>query len=238
MKIAIATPFYEIKAYSPYIKSLISSIERLNEAGIGYEYLELRGDPYVERAKNSLADQFLKSNCTHIFMIDSDLSWEVDGFMKIIEIAKKGAEIVMGVFRTKGDTARYPVYPRRDKDGYFMGKEDLGLIQSTSLLGGFTVYSRQALERVIPHVGTYRDISMGEGAVGIDFHEFFKSRIRGDGERQGEDFYMGERFQEAGGTIWIEPNIDITHWGIKGYKGNYHKHLLNKKALSEIGVNK
>ena len=28
-----------------------------------------------------------------------------------------------------------------------------------------------------------------------------------------------------GVPMFIYPNVDITHWGIKGYDGNYHKYL-------------
>ena len=45
-------------------------------------------------------------------------------------------------------------------------------------------------------------------------------------QRYGEDAYFGRRMKEIGVKLWIDTNIDIVHYGVKGWSGNLHKHLL------------
>ena len=92
--LVIASCFYEVKAYSPYVTSLVNSIGVLNELGIPFDYYELSGDSYVDRAKNTLVHRFLQSDASHLFMIDSDEAWNIEGFARMLKAAMAGAEVV------------------------------------------------------------------------------------------------------------------------------------------------
>lgn len=233
LKIAIATPFYEIKGYSPYISSLVKSIRMLEKLGLEYDYYELSGDSYVDRAKNSLAHRFMQSDCTHLFMIDSDLAWDEDGFGRIIRAGAMGAEVVGGAYPNKNNWDTFGCIPI-EEDGSIIGKEigDIRLLEMWGIPGGFILYSRAAFERTKPALKEYTDYS-----IETTFTEYFKCNVEDFGGRVGEDIFFQMRYRECGGKVWMDPNITFTHFGVKGWEGNYHKHLL-KTRLGVIGEEK
>jgi hypothetical protein len=229
MKIVIATPFYEVKAYSPYIVSLIDSIRLLQEAGIDYDYYELSGDSYVDRAKNSIVHRFLQSDATHLMMVDSDMQWDVNGFARILKAAIAGAEVVGAAYPCKNNWEFYGCVPKYE-NGQFLGKEigDMRLLDMYCIPGGFLVYSRAAFERTRPLLKSYINPENNEAIL-----EAFKCNIEASGGRVGEDVYFQLRFKEAGGTVWLEPDVTIRHYGVKAWEGNYHKFLLKQKIEGE-----
>ena len=162
--------------YMPYVISLLDSIKVLHGAGIEWEYLDISGDSYVDRAKNSLVDKFLKSDCTHLFIIDSDLGWDVEGFAKVIKASHAGLEVVGGAFPNKNNWKTFGVVPLSDKDGNFLGLEQNGfrLIEVMMMPGGFVLYSREAFDRVKLSISTYIDTgAKSEEDKKIIYYEFF-----------------------------------------------------------------
>lgn len=235
MKLMIATPFYEVKAYSPYIVSLLISLKFLGDSGIEWDYIEVSGDSYVDRAKNSLMDQFLRSDSTHLFMVDSDMSWDVTGFARIVKDCLAGFEIVGAAYPCKNNWDFFGCIPRIDeKTGFVMGKEveDIRVLDMLGIPGGFIIYSREAVERARPKLKIYREYNK-DGTVNKEILECFKCNIETDGTRVGEDIYFQKRYQEAGGIVWLEPDCTIKHIGVKAWEGNYHEYLLNNRQSYE-----
>ena len=238
MKIVISTPFYEVKAYSPYIVSLINSIRVLDELKIEWDYYELSGDSYVDRAKNSLIHRFLQSDATHIFMVDSDLAWDVEGFARVLKAALAGCEVVGGAYPNKNNWSTYGAIPNIDAEsGMIMGKEMAGmrLMDMLGIPGGFIIYSREAIERTRPNLNSYTNWDKDEKGEPrqVTYLECFRCNIEPDGGRIGEDIYFQRRYREAGGMLWCEPNVNFQHFGVKGWAGNF-----NEYCLCKTGVNK
>lgn len=227
--VIIATPFYEVKAYSPYVTSLVYTINALNFFKIPWKFYELSGDSYVDRAKNTLVHNFLKEEkYSHIFMIDSDEAWDVKGFMKIIKAAKYGAEIIGAAYPCKNNWEFYGCIPKVE-NGKLMGKEfdvkgGMRLLDMFCIPGGFICYSRKAIERTRPKLNSYLNPESNEMIL-----ECFRCNIEENGGRIGEDIYFQQRYKEMGGTIWLEPDVHIKHYGVKAWDGNYQNFLLNQK---------
>ena len=232
MKLVIATPFYEIKGYSPYILSLMNSVRVLNELKMEWDYYELSGDSYVDRAKNSIIHRFMQSDATHILMIDSDLSWGVDGFLRIIKAGLLGAEVVGGAYPNKHNWATFGAVPIM-VDGEPVSEEISGskLLQMYGIPGGFILYSREAIERTRPNLKKYIDVQVNQTIL-----ECFKCDIDADGVRIGEDIYFQLRYRELGGIVWCEPNILFTHYGVKGWEGRFQTHLGEMKQMESDSV--
>ncbi len=262
MKLLIATPFYEVKGYSPYIVSLMQSVKVLNELEIEWDFAEISGDSYVDRAKNSLVHKFLKSDFTHLLMIDSDMWWDFEGFARMIKDALEGFEVVGAAYPCKNNWSFFGCIPKYNDDGLMFGKEipekDIRLLDMWGIPGGFLIYSREAFERTRPNLDTYVDDKLEE------YLECFKCNIESGpklteaklrnmsreelkafaiasikpqkGTRIGEDIYFQQRYKEMGGVVWLEPNVTIQHWGVNHWEGNYHEHLLNAlEATKEAG---
>ena len=225
----IASAFYEVKAYSPYITSLMSTLRVLEMAGVPYSYCEISGDSYVDRAKNAIVDKFLASSHTHLMIIDSDLGWDTEGFGRLLKAALSGAEVVAGAYVCKGEWDNYAVSPVT-LGGEFVGNKDSGslAIQAMSFPGGFVIYSREAFERTRPVLKTY-DM---DGPV----LECFRCDITDNGVRLGEDIYFQRKYTEQGGKLYIIPDITITHYGTKGFEGNYDRYIKRRPGGPQYPV--
>lgn len=261
----ISTAFYEVKAYSPYVTSLINTVRLLHEAKIQWSYQQISGDSYVDRAKNTLVHHFLKSDFTHLMIIDSDESWDVAGFGRMIKAAIAGAEVVAGLYPCKNNWNFYGGVAKYSEDGFVMGKEigDMRLVDMQIAPGGFIIYSREAFERTRPNLNTYVDPETKDEILeafkcNIEFERPNKSEAQlksmgtqelideileiqhggNVGKRIGEDIYFQQRYKEMGGRIWCEPNIDISHYGVKEWKGNYQEWLLeqSRKAANDASL--
>lgn len=257
MRLMIASAFYQVTAFAPQILCLMEAMKVLEEFGIGYTYTQLCGDSYVDRAKNTLVHEFLKSDFTHLMIVDSDETWDVQGFARLVRASMSGCEIVAGLYPCKNNWEFYGGY-HKEKDGAILGIEidDMRLLEMEIAPGGFIIYSREAFERTRPNLDSYVAPGVDEPILecfrcNIEFftpcytredlenleHSQLVDAVlanqRGGrkGGRIGEDIYFQKRYTEMGGRIWCEPNIDMGHFGVKEWKGNYHKYLMETRGV-------
>lgn len=223
-KLVIATPFYGLQGYSPYIASLVQTARLLERLGVDFQYWTIHSDSYVERARNTLCAQFLEDpNNTDLFFIDSDEAWDSVGFVRVLMAP---GEIVAGSYRMKNHWEAWTA-SLECADGHPKGKligENQALLLADSAGAGFMRIKRSALERykeAYPDLA-YRDFT----AAGEErqYHAFFECKNE-DGMFKGEDFVFCKRWQQIGGDIWIEPNVTITHYGMSGFEGNLDRSL-------------
>ena len=223
-RLLIATPFYEIKAYSPYIPSLLYSTRLLDALKIPWDIMPRNGDSYVTRAKNYLVHQFLKSDYTHLWMIDSDLSWNVEGFMNLLKASMMGAEIVGGAFPNKNNWESYGIHMLL-VNGKPISRTagDVTLYEVGGIPGGYLIYSRKAFERTRPLLKSYRNY---EDQGNDKILQCFKcDDIDDNGNPIGEDYWFQQKYRQAGGVIWLEPDISFGHYGVQEWRGNYKKFM-------------
>lgn len=159
-KIIIATPYYEMKGFSPYIQSLDATTKILTMSGIEYELMQLNGDSYVHRARNSMCMNFLDDPyATDLFFIDSDMAWDPNAFMAILFLPHP---VVGGAYPVKNKWDLWtskPIIFDAEKDPHYNGvnlPNGEALIQANQLAGGFLRVKRSVLERFIEFYPTYR----------------------------------------------------------------------------------
>lgn len=235
MKVVIATPFYEMRGFSPYIFALTHTIRLLTMMGIEHEYWELSGDSYVDRAKNTLMTKFLEDpDATDLFIIDSDMQWDPHGFLNMLSLPE---EIVVGSYPQKnawGMWTSAPYLVEEEGKRHPVGRvlpDGSALIKAAFLAGGFMRVKRAALQKFKDSYPQYRykDSSADPSAPDREYVEFSTCEIA-DGLRWGEDRVFGKRLAAIGIDAWIYPNIQFGHFGIKGWTGNFDKFLRGQKA--------
>jgi len=242
-KVIIATPFYEMKGYSPYIASLAMTIQVLSKMGIEHEWWELSGDSYVERAKNTIFTKFLEDPAaTDLFMIDSDMQWNIEGFLALLQFPE---EIVQGSYPQKNSWEKFTAIPaviEHEGKAHPIGRELPGgtaLIKAEYLAGGFIRIKRSALEKYRDHYKelVYYDAGADPSAPERLYTQFFNCELRknesGQTLRWGEDRIFGLRMAAIGVESWIYPNIEFGHYGVRGWMGNYHRFLKEGSTVKE-----
>jgi glycosyltransferase involved in cell wall biosynthesis len=241
MKVIIATPFYEMKAFSPYVSSLASTIKLLTMLGIEHEFWELAGDSYVARARNTICTKFLEDvEATDLFFIDSDMSWNADAFVRMLMLPEG---IVGASYPAKNMWESWTSIPEvREENGKFhpVGRplqDGTALLNADTVATGFMRIKRQALEAFRDHYPQhrYKEPGADQSAPDREYIEFFAT-AREDGLWYGEDRMFCKRLKEMGQDLFIYPNVTVSHFGVKAWTGNYDKFLRGKRGNS-IGAN-
>lgn len=215
MKLLIATPFYETKAFSPYVSSLMRTVALLHELGIEYDYWELSGDSYIDRARNTIANEFMKSDFTHLLFIDSDMSWDLEGFGRMLQA---DVDVVGAGYPCKNNWDHFSCVLNCHADGRPIVNSD-GLLSAWGVPTGFMKIRRTVFERL---AAAQPDNFYLESVGDEKMKRFnFFGRI----PPMGEDISFCRRFADIGGELWVEPRITMGHYGVKKWEGNYHDFL-------------
>lgn len=172
--------------------------------------------------RNQLCDDFLKSDADKMFFLDSDITWESGAILKL---CKFDAEIVGGAYRYKFDAENYPV-GWLDVPELWANKD--GLIEVNSLPGGFMAISREALEE------------FKQGNPGREYEHFGKTCYAffqmpwSHGRLNGEDSFFCFEYRQAGGHVYLYPELSLSHWNgpieYEGHIGNWLRERMRKAA--------
>lgn len=228
-KYMIATPFYEVKGYSPYIRSMINTLVGLaKHTKVEFDFVELSGDSYVWRARNKLADMFLKSDCSHLIFVDSDEGWDPEGFYRLM---KAEAPIVGAAYPVKNNWEHYGVAIDVNEDGTPKVRDD-GLIYASKVPTGFMKISRHVFERLKDAEPDNWYWEPDEYSTMNRTFNYF-GHIMEDHVIYGEDISFCRRWQRIGGELFVEPRATIEHWGAQCWKGNYHEFLCTMPGGSK-----
>lgn len=225
MKLLIATPFYEMKGFSPYISSLVYTCKLLHQAGIEFDFWELSGDSYVDRARNTIANKFMDSDYTDLVFIDSDHKWDLEGFTNLL---KADFPIVGAGYPCKNQWDFFSCILETLDDGKPIVNAQ-GLIKAWGIPTGFMKIKRevfvQLAEKMPDNYYMANNVETGEE---VKVFNFF-GRI----PPMGEDISFCRRWAGIGGELWVEPRVTITHYGVKGWEGCYDTFLKQCPGGSE-----
>ena len=237
MKVIIATPFYELKAFSPYVTSLTQTLRLLTACGIDWRFMELSGDSYVHRARNTMCDMFMRDpDATDLFFLDSDMSWSPEAFVKMCMLPD---DVIGAAYPVKNNWEAWTSIPKfHEKDGFneLHGRElgdGTALIEALVLAGGFLRIKRRALDKFREG---YPDLWYEEPTTDPQnphhrFTAFFGAETV-DHKFYGEDHLFAKRLREIGIRMFIYPDVNIVHWGYKEFAGNYDKYLKRQKIIT------
>ena len=238
-KLIIATPFYSVSGFSPYIYALQNTVKALTQAGIEWDYWHPSGDAYVHRVKNTIFSKFLEDKeATDLLMIDSDMEWEIGATLRMLMLPD---ELIVGSYPQKNDWNKWtsrPKFQKNETTGETYANQktisDGGiLIEGEDLAGGFMLVKRGILERYAAAHPDLRYIDESADPLAPErvYVEFFSAGPIDDGNATGikrfwgEDRQFSRRLAALGERWWIYANIQFGHWGMNGWAGNFNDHL-------------
>ena len=203
-KLFIASPAYSASYCAEYVQSLVDTIKDCKDHDILTVYKQVNGMHWIDIARDVLAHIFLQTDCTHMLQIDADLGWDADAPRRMMERDKP---IIGGT---------YPI--KTDAMNYFPIKRGESFTTVDALPGGFLMVKREVIERMIDGKPRYECSTLEYGKLQVA--PLFTRKMTDSGYI-GEDYAFCERAIEAGFDIWLEPNINFSHVGIKSWNGNY-----------------
>ena len=213
-----------------FLPSYIETISALSREGIASCLSLVPGDPYLSKARNRIAYEFLVNwtNCTHLFFLDDDLGWQPSAALRLVQ---HNVDVVAGCYPKKSDKGEWPA--QMETDGDSRPIERNGLWRAKLAPTGFMCIKRAVLEKMAQASGLYVDTT-APGATAAQWNIFDMGWFTTDGDRPanqggvagqfwGEDYYFCRRWRDMGGEVWIDPDIMFTHRGSMAWGGNFKK---------------
>jgi hypothetical protein len=202
--VVIATPGRSME--SPYVKSLVATLQYLNENGISSIYLnEYSSQVTAAREATAMNSMFLnifnseigsgEFTYDKIIWIDSDISWTVTDFMRLYESDK---EIVSGVYFNHTGVPMFSMPDwnigdigilRENEKPFEIAAAGFGFICMKS--GVFESLSRPWFE------SAFSEVEDGEGNKAV--------------VPFGEDYSWCTKAASAGHKLWLDPRVLLTH---------------------------
>jgi hypothetical protein len=224
IKLFVAIPAYGGNVGHACVISLIKFEKYCAERKLEVCYQILTNESLIPRGRNKLCDMFLKTDCTHLFFVDSDIQFEPDDIFRMLET---DLEFIGGIYPKK------TIHLERINDKNFHSLCDFVVMpfESTQIndifkpvpvrfIGtGQLLLKRSVFEKIM------EKFSGDEYYYYADderYYCFF------DTERKyniylSEDYYMCDKWKEAGGTVYAAFWSRCTHWGIYGFDGSLIK---------------
>lgn len=221
-KVFFGLYLYRKPEASAFYSSLRAGARLLKKHGYSVDYGLVMFDPYTQLARNTLANEFLRSKSDIFVFVADDLEYKAEDLLKLIETP---GDVVAGVYRQKIDNINYPVMVFGDKDKRPTVRQD-GCIKGYRVQTGFLRINRTVFEQIIEGFPELSYYGLNKGKKFDLNHDFFPQGVHNH-RWIGEDYAFCDLWRELGGEIWIIPDLDLTHWqgAEKGYPGNYHEYL-------------
>lgn len=87
-KLFVATPMYGGACAGPYMKSCLDLQAICMQYGIQVQFFFLFNESLITRARNYLADEFVRSDATHLMFIDSDITFSAMDVLALLALNK------------------------------------------------------------------------------------------------------------------------------------------------------
>ena len=216
-KLFIAIPAYDGKINIKTAYNLAALMPKAMQFGVAVNMGDVSGCSIITMARNQLVHEFLKSDCTELLFIDSDVIATPDDILRLMA-QSGGKDITAGA------------YPRRLKEKKFFADvfwtEDGGVEMDGSLLRvervgtGFMLIQRHVLEEMVTAHPEWRyDDKKGDSYAVFDF------QLK-DGYYMGEDYLFCDRATAMGFKVYIDSEISLPHIGQMEFTSDFAEEAL------------
>lgn len=263
VKIFIATPMYGGMCLGTYTRSMNDLVLLCAKNNIAIYYYYLFNESLIQRARNYCADEFLRSDATHLVFIDADITFNPVTLLQMIAVQLSDPEkyqIVAAPYPKKAinwaqvsDAVKYGACGPNElqKMEYFGGDLVLNFIPGTHRFQiqepvevleagtGFMSIPRAVLEK---WAAAYPEMSYKPDHLGTEhfdgkrnIHAYFHCDIDPKtGRYLSEDYFFCQKWRDAGGTIHMCPWMELQHTGSYTFKGSIPALAALEQAKSVI----
>jgi len=237
-KLFVSTPMYGGQCTGFYAQSLIQLNNLLKNTGNDCVMSFMFNESLITRARNALAHNFLKTDCTHLMFIDADIRFNAADIPPMVEADK---DIICGIYPKKeinwhtvksAMDAGVPVDQLKHHTGAFVvnlvdynASVTVPINQPVEIWNGgtgFMLIKREVFEQLADKVPSYiNDVTDLSGSIKQDeIKEYFATSIEEGTQRLlSEDYHFCNIWRKAGGKVWAAPWAQLSHIGTYAFEG-------------------
>jgi hypothetical protein len=222
-RVVVCTPCL-VKPHPAYLASLEAEVPLLQAAGWDDSAVWHVGCPYISAARSLMLRQALDAKADVVVFIDYDVSWAPGALLRLIETE---GDVVAGTYRYKRPEEEYMGRLFPGIGGTPIVRAD-GALKAFCVPAGFLKITRAAVARFIE---AYPGLTYGDKcSPHIDLFQHGAHK----GIWYGEDYAFSRNWLDAGGDIWIVPDLELHHNAAgECYRGNFHQFLLRQPGGSD-----
>lgn len=206
-KLFIALPCHE--TVDPHFFASMLNLKISAEISSNLVISPLFGDSAIGRARNTLTARFLKSDCTDLLFIDSDLVFDMGHINRILSHKE---DLVGGSYFKKNEDSADLVCNGLDTP---MPCREDGLQEVKYVGTGFMKISRRVFETIIAEKGD--ELWYTSDCTKEREYDFWKMGVYQypDGTRRwlSEDWMLCALWKECGGQVWMDTRTILGHSG-------------------------
>jgi len=219
-KLMIGLPAYDHKVGVKMAISLMKLGQMVMEHGINIQVNSVCGCSVVSRARNVIADQFLKSDCDHLLFIDADMTFNPEDVLRLLAW-NQNKGIVAGAYEARKEGKIYILTLDSKNNDVVM--DNMGLVKAKRVATGFMMIQRQVFTKLakLHPEWLHKDNADPKETL----YAFFDFLCTPEGY-VGEDFLFCQRATDAGFEVWIDPTIKLGHMGVHEYISDFGNDML------------
>jgi hypothetical protein len=250
-KLFVATPMYGGMNHGLYAKSCLDLQTLMIRYGVDIKFSFLFNESLITRARNYLTDEFLRSDCTHMLFIDSDIHFNPQDVLALMALDK---DLIGGPYPKKsinwGNIAhaarKHPELEPKELEGV-VGEYVFNVVKGTQQFSvteplqvleigtGFMMIKRnvfERLEKAYPQL-RYKPDHIGQAHFDGSryIHAYFDTIIDtvdsatggGSDRYLSEDYMFCQLWRKIGGEIYLCPWMKTQHIGTYAFTGNMPK---------------
>ena len=247
-KIFVATPMYGGQCHGMYAKACADLSKLCQAYGIECRFFYLFNESLITRARNYCVDEFLRSDCTHMMFIDSDIGFDPQDVLTLAALMdpeKSEYEIMCGPYPKKtiawekikmavdkgladdnpGNLEKYVGDYVFNPDS---GTNQIRIDEPVSVLEGgtgFMMIARSAFEKFDKEYPEYSYLPDHVRTKNFDgtreIMMYFQALIDPDSKRYlSEDYMFCQWMRNVGVKVWFCPWMKLLHTGSYVFGGS------------------
>lgn len=220
----IGTPMYASKCHGKYLYSVLSLVDLCNRVGIRTVFSSICNESLVQRSRNYIVDEFLRSQFSHMIFLDTDIEFPPE---YVLTLLLSGKDLIGAPYPNKTidwEQVRNVVLSGHDKNLASVAGERThhggwgDVVETNVLTTGFMLIGRDMLERLIV---AYPEYSYKPDHLGLaNFNGkrriqlFFSSEIDPDTNVLVSEYeFFCRLWRKIGGKIYVCPWMVLNHIG-------------------------
>ena len=245
-KLFVATPMYGGQCTGMYMKACLDLQGLCMKYGIECRFSFLFNESLIQRARNYLADEFLRTEgFTHLLFLDADILFDPNDVITLLALDK---DVIGGPYAKK--TINWRNIFNAVKNGKIADEKDAHQLEQLAgefvfnpvagtqqfsvteplevmeIGTGYMMIKREVFDAFKQHYPeySYRPDHIGQAHFdgSRNIHAYFHVEITQDEQRRllSEDYFFCQWWRKMGGKVWLCPWMRTVHTGTYGFKGD------------------